>query len=68
MASVHATPTVTWEERDHVEHTHTETLGRRSSGDRRGRIIDDRRGVPQKKWTRLACFQGDIQGALVGDG
>ena len=24
--------------------------------------------VPQKKWTRLACFQGDIQGAFVGDG
>ncbi|MBP2454439.1 uncharacterized protein YceK [Mycolicibacterium lutetiense] len=25
-------------------------------------------GVPQEKWTRLACFQGDIQAALVGDG
>lgn len=24
-------------------------------------------GVPQKKWTRLACFQCDTQGAFVGD-
>ncbi|OPZ76196.1 MAG: hypothetical protein BWY79_01734 [Actinobacteria bacterium ADurb.Bin444] len=24
-------------------------------------------GVPQKKWTRLACFQFDSQGVLVGD-